>query len=46
MERDPAQPQTQTEESLRHVLEVRDRVAPHRTDVTTWVDLLDLEEGR
>jgi len=36
----------QNEESLRHFLEVRNRIAPHRTDVTTWVDLLDLEEGR
>lgn len=26
--------------------EIRSRVAPQRTDVTTWVDLLDLEEGR
>jgi hypothetical protein len=36
----------QNEESLRHFLETRNRIAPHRTDVTTWVDLLDLEEGR
>ncbi|MBI3607742.1 MAG: DUF5069 domain-containing protein [Nitrospirae bacterium] len=36
----------QNEESMRHFLEIRNRVAPHRTDVTTWVDLLDLEEGR
>jgi len=36
----------QNEENLRHFLEVRNRIAPHRTDVTTWVDLLDLEEGR
>jgi hypothetical protein len=34
------------ENKLRHFLEIRNRVAPHRTDVTTWVDLLDLEEGR
>lgn len=34
------------EDSLRHFLETRNRVAPHRTDVVTWVDLLDLEEGR
>ena len=34
------------EESLRHFLEIRNRVARHRTDVTTWVDLLDLEEHR
>ena len=36
----------QNEDSLRHFLETRNRIAPHRTDVTTWVDLLDLEEGR
>jgi len=36
----------QNEESLRHFLETRNRIAPHRTDVTAWVDLLDLEEGR
>lgn len=34
------------EESLRYFLDTRNRVAPHRTDVTTWIDLLDLEEGR
>jgi len=34
------------EAGRRHFLEIRDRVAPGRTDVGTWVDLLDLEEGR
>jgi hypothetical protein len=34
------------EDSLGRFLEIRSRVAPHRTDITTWVDLLDLEEGR
>ena len=34
------------EESRGRFLEIRTRVAPHRTDVTTWPDLLDLEEGR
>jgi hypothetical protein len=34
------------EDSLGRFLEIRNRVAPQRTDVTTWVDLLDLEEGR
>lgn len=34
------------EDSRRHFLETRNRIAPHRTDVTAWVDLLDLEEGR
>lgn len=36
----------QTEESMKHFLETRNRIAPHRTDVTTWIELLDLEEGR
>ena len=26
--------------------EIRDRVDPSRTDITTWADLIDLEEGR
>jgi hypothetical protein len=34
------------EKKLQYFLETRNRIAPHRTDVTTWVDLLDLEEGR
>jgi hypothetical protein len=34
------------EESMRHFLEIRNEIAPHRTDITTWADLLDLEEGR
>jgi hypothetical protein len=34
------------EDSLRYFMETRNRVAPHRTDVVTWIDLLDLEEGR
>jgi hypothetical protein len=34
------------EKNLQYFLETRNRIAPHRTDVTTWVDLLDLEEGR
>lgn len=36
----------QTEESMKHFLETRNRIVPHRTDVTTWIELLDLEEGR
>lgn len=36
----------QTEESMKYFLEARNRIAPHRTDVTTWIELLDLEEGR
>jgi len=34
------------EESQRHFEAIRNRLAPHRTDITTWPDLLDLEEGR
>ena len=35
-----------SKESLQHFLGIRERIASGRTDVTTWVDLLDLEEGR
>jgi Domain of unknown function (DUF5069) len=35
-----------TGESLEHFYELRAKVAPSRTDVTSWPDLLDLEEGR
>ena len=37
---------TPTGESLKHFEEMRNKVAPSRTDVVTWPDLLDLEEGR
>jgi hypothetical protein len=33
-------------ESEQYFLGVRNRVDPSRTDVVTWADLLDLEEGR
>ncbi len=33
-------------ESLKHFNELRSKIAPSRTDVTSWSDLLDLEEGR
>ncbi|MFI5304145.1 MAG: DUF5069 domain-containing protein [Nitrospiria bacterium] len=33
-------------ETLAYFLETRNRLNPKRTDVETWVDLLDLEEGR
>lgn len=36
----------QDEEGRRRFLKTRERVAPNRTDVTSWIDLLDLEEGR
>jgi hypothetical protein len=34
------------EASLQRFLETRNRLAPGRTDITAWPDLLDLEEGR
>lgn len=33
-------------ESLEHFTVLRAHIAPERTDVTTWPDLLDLDEGR
>jgi len=33
-------------ESLTHFEELRSKIAPSRTDVVSWSDLLDLEEGR
>jgi len=33
-------------ESLQYFLNLRNAVAPDRTDVTTWPDLLDLDEKR
>ncbi len=35
-----------TEEKRRKFVELRDKVDPSRTDVDTWVDLIDLEENR
>jgi hypothetical protein len=35
-----------TGESLMHFEELRTKIAPSRTDVVSWPDLLDLEEGR
>ena len=34
------------EESRAFFLELRNEIAPDRTDVTTWADLLDLDEKR
>ena len=34
------------EDSWKYFRSVRDQFAPNRTDITTWVNLLDLEEGR
>lgn len=33
-------------ESLKYFLDLRNQVAPDRTDVTTWTDVLDLDEKR
>nr|MDQ2681621.1 DUF5069 domain-containing protein [Candidatus Eremiobacteraeota bacterium] len=35
-----------TGESLSYMTEFRKKVAPDRDDVTTWPDVLDLDEGR
>ena len=35
-----------TGESLKHFEELRAKIAPSRTDVLSWPDLLDLDEGR
>ena len=35
-----------SEDRLKFFYETRDRIDPSRTDINTWVDLLDLEEGR
>ena len=35
-----------TEEKRRKFVELRDKVDPSRTDINTWVDLIDLEENR
>ncbi len=33
-------------DSLKYFLDLRNQIAPDRTDVTTWPDLLDLDEKR
>lgn len=35
-----------SEDRLKYFYQTRDRIDPSRADVETWVDLLDLEEGR
>ncbi len=35
-----------SEDRLRYFDQTRDKIDPSRTDINTWVDLLDLEEGR
>ena len=34
------------EDRLQYYNKIRDKIDPSRSDVTTWVDLMDLEEGR
>ena len=34
------------DDSRKYFLELRNQVAPDRTDVTTWADVLDLDEKR
>ena len=38
--------QPDSPEKLKSFHELRDRIDPSRTDITTWADLIDLEEGR
>jgi hypothetical protein len=33
-------------ESRQRFLATREKIAPGRTDITTWPDMIDLEEGR
>ena len=33
-------------EKLEYFIEQRNKIDPNRSDVTTWVDLIDLDEGR
>jgi uncharacterized protein DUF5069 len=35
-----------SEDRWKYFFKLRDNIDPSRTDVTTWVDLMDLEEGR
>jgi hypothetical protein len=35
-----------SEDRLKFFYKTRDRIDPSRTDIKTWVDLLDIEEGR
>ena len=35
-----------SEDRLKYFYEIRNRIDPSREDINTWVDLLDLEEGR
>ena len=35
-----------SEDRLKYYNKTRDEIDPSRSDLTTWVDLMDLEEGR
>jgi hypothetical protein len=35
-----------SEDRLKYFLEIRNKINPSREDINTWVDLMDLEEGR
>ena len=35
-----------SEDRLKYYNKIRDEIDPSRSDLTTWVDLMDLEEGR
>ena len=35
-----------SQDRLKYFNEIRDNIDPSRSDIVTWVDLLDLEEGR
>ena len=35
-----------SEDRLKYYNKIRDKIDPSRSDLTTWVDLMDLEEGR
>ena len=35
-----------SEDRLKYFYEIRNKIDPSREDINTWVDLLDLEEGR
>ena len=35
-----------SEDRLKYYNKTRDKIDPSRSDLTTWVDLMDLEEGR
>jgi hypothetical protein len=35
-----------SEDRLKYFREIRNKINPSREDINTWVDLIDLEEGR